>query len=151
MNNRRKRILKSITLIILIGSLFSQTIASQTIYIDVKKSGEANDKTIPSTLPINFNDPTYPLTPDAQKLVSEPRLALTTPPLQSTQEPYHRTSDPLILYVDDDNIQGPWDGTLEHPYRRIQQGLNAANPGDTIYVFIGIYHEYFSIDLPDIS
>jgi parallel beta-helix repeat protein len=151
MNNRRKRILKSITLIILISSLFSQPITSQTTPIQVKKLKEANETTTPPILPTEFHDLSYPLTPDDQTFPSEPQLALTTtPPLQSTQEIY-RTSDPVTLYVDDDNIQGPWDGTLEHPYRRIQQGLNAAHPGDTIYVFSGIYHEYFSIDLPDIS
>jgi hypothetical protein len=24
-----------------------------------------------------------------------------------------------IIYVDDDNTSGPWDGTLEHPYNHI--------------------------------
>jgi len=28
------------------------------------------------------------------------------------------------IYVDDDNIQGPWYGTLEHPYQHVQDGLN---------------------------
>ena len=27
------------------------------------------------------------------------------------------------IYVDDDNISGPWDGTSEHPYRFIQQAI----------------------------
>ena len=28
------------------------------------------------------------------------------------------------IYVDDDNTAGPWDGTLEHPYQHIQDGVN---------------------------
>jgi len=50
------------------------------------------------------------------------------------------------IYVDDDNTMGPWDGTLEHPYRYIEDGVNASKNGDTVYVFNGIYHnEFFEI------
>ncbi len=45
------------------------------------------------------------------------------------------------IYVDDDNIYGPWDGTLLHPYRHIQDGINNAQKGDTVYVFNGLYYE----------
>lgn len=45
----------------------------------------------------------------------------------------------IIIYVDDDNIQGPWDGTLEHPYQNIQDGIDNASPDDTVYVFKGLY------------
>jgi parallel beta-helix repeat protein len=41
-----------------------------------------------------------------------------------------------IIYVDDDNINGPWDGSEEHPYREIQQGINNAYEGYT-----GFYNE----------
>jgi len=34
-----------------------------------------------------------------------------------------------IIYVDDDNFLGPWDGTLEHPYQFIRDGVAAADPG----------------------
>jgi len=51
-----------------------------------------------------------------------------------------------ILYVDDDNIEGPWDGTQEHPYQHIQDAVNAAKNGDAIYVSIGIYYEHIFID-----
>jgi len=51
-----------------------------------------------------------------------------------------------IIYVDDDNIEGPWDGTLEHPYYFVQDGVEAANPGDTVYVFSGLY-EYQYIEI----
>ncbi len=46
-----------------------------------------------------------------------------------------------IVYVDDDNITGPWDGTIEHPYRFIQQAIDNATDGDTIFVKNGVYNE----------
>ena len=45
------------------------------------------------------------------------------------------------IYVDDDNTAGPWDGSQEHPYNKIQDGINASENGDTVYVFNGIYYE----------
>ncbi len=50
-----------------------------------------------------------------------------------------------IIYVDDDNTSGPWDGTLKHPYRFIQQAIDNASDGDTIFVFNGIYYEDITI------
>ncbi len=42
-----------------------------------------------------------------------------------------------IIYVDDDNTSGPWDGTVEHPYQYIQDGIDNAVAGDTILVLAG--------------
>jgi len=44
-----------------------------------------------------------------------------------------------IIYVDDNNINGPWDGTLEHPYRYIEDAIDNAIDGDTIRVYSGVY------------
>ena len=45
------------------------------------------------------------------------------------------------IYVDDSNAGGPWDGTLEHPYQHIQEGIVHSGWDDTVYVFNGIYYE----------
>jgi len=45
------------------------------------------------------------------------------------------------IYVDDDNTDGPWDGTLEHPYRHIQDAIDVASDGDTIFAYSGTYSE----------
>jgi parallel beta-helix repeat protein len=46
-----------------------------------------------------------------------------------------------IIYVDDDNTEGPWEGTEEHPYQYIQDALDVSQNGETIFVFNGIYQE----------
>ncbi len=44
-----------------------------------------------------------------------------------------------IIYVDDDNTQGPWDGTLDYPYKEIWKGVDVSSDGDTVYVLNGTY------------
>ncbi|MBU0497084.1 MAG: right-handed parallel beta-helix repeat-containing protein [Candidatus Thermoplasmatota archaeon] len=51
-----------------------------------------------------------------------------------------------IIYVDDDNTQGPWNGTQEHPYQTIQDGIHHAYEGWTIYVYNGTYNEHVIIN-----
>jgi nitrous oxidase accessory protein len=55
-------------------------------------------------------------------------------------------SKPKIIYVDGDNVQGPWDGTRLHPYRLIQDGIDHASSGDTIFVFSYTYAENIVIN-----
>lgn len=49
------------------------------------------------------------------------------------------------LYVDDDNTNGPWDGTMNHPFHFIQDAIDNASSGNNIFVFNGIYKEYIKI------
>ena len=50
------------------------------------------------------------------------------------------------IYVDDDNTAGPWDGTIEHPYQFIQDGVDNAQNDDTVFVFNGTYFENVMIN-----
>lgn len=51
-----------------------------------------------------------------------------------------------IIYVNDDNTSGPWDGSIEHPYETIQDGIDQAVAGDWVFVHTGIYKENIIID-----
>lgn len=51
-----------------------------------------------------------------------------------------------IIYVDCNNKKGPWDGSFEKPFRKIQNGINTANEKDTVFVFNGTYYENIIID-----
>ena len=76
-------------------------------------------------------------------------LTITNMTVMSTQLEPENTTLPLnkrTIYVDDGNKEGPWDGTMEHPYRHIQNGVVAASDGDIIYVFSGEYYENIVVD-----
>jgi nitrous oxidase accessory protein len=59
----------------------------------------------------------------------------------SIEDSYQKT-----IYVDDDNFLGPHDGTIDHPFRKIQDGVDGSNDGDTVFVFNGTYYENIIID-----
>ncbi len=44
------------------------------------------------------------------------------------------TAPPVIVYVDDSNTTGIEDGSKAHPFDTIQEGINAAAPGEEVHV-----------------
>ena len=64
--------------------------------------------------------------------------------LIATMIPLNATSNPIqnnIIYVDDDNIYGPWDGSIEYPFKYVQDGINKSLSGDIVFVNNGYYVE----------
>ncbi len=51
-----------------------------------------------------------------------------------------------ILYVDDDNTEGPWDGSKENPYKNISDAIDKAYKGWTVFVKNGTYEENLVIN-----
>lgn len=52
------------------------------------------------------------------------------------------TANPCpAVMVDCNNTTGPWQGTIEHPYQKIQDAFDAAGGGSTILVAPGVYRE----------
>lgn len=74
--------------------------------------------------------------------------ALGTKESQEGQELQFHAIPYANIYVDDNNTQGPWDGTYEHPYKTISDGIAAASNNDTVFVFSGTYNENLYINKP---
>lgn len=49
------------------------------------------------------------------------------------------------LFVDDDNIAGPWDGTQQYPFKDITTALINALDGDIVFVCNGTYNERLNV------
>jgi parallel beta-helix repeat protein len=73
-------------------------------------------------------------------LIAVLMLLLSMHPISGMMQTTQKT-----IYVDDDNINGPWDGSMEHPYQYIQDGIDAGMDGDMILVSNGIYREMLLI------
>ena len=52
-------------------------------------------------------------------------------------------------YSSSDNILDPWNGTPEHPYQTIKDGLIVAKKGETVVIQEGTYHITESLIVPD--
>ncbi len=51
-----------------------------------------------------------------------------------------------LFFVDDDNTQGPWQGTIDYPYQYIHDGVDHTGRNDDVYVWNGTYTDSFEID-----
>jgi parallel beta-helix repeat protein len=72
---------------------------------------------------------------------------LASSPVYNSQNPFSSRDVPKrIIYVDDSNILGPWDGTSEHPFQHIRDGVNASVDNDMIYIYNGTYNETLLIN-----
>jgi parallel beta-helix repeat protein len=68
---------------------------------------------------------------------------------RSDEKSSQPTSADKIIYVDANNTEGPWDGTLEHPFQCISDAIEVVENNDTIYIFNGQYPESFDFDFED--
>jgi len=52
------------------------------------------------------------------------------------------------IFVDMNNANGPWDGTEEHPFKKINDGVRIAGANDEVFVKYGLYLERVYITKP---
>ena len=54
----------------------------------------------------------------------------------------HAETSPRTVYIDAYNVGDPYeDGSYDHPFDRIQEGVDVVSPGDSIMVASGVYRE----------
>ena len=67
------------------------------------------------------------------------------PALEGMEQRALLTSGPSTVFVDAHAVGTP-DGTKQHPYPTIQQGVNVASPGGTVIVAAGLYNESVTVN-----
>ena len=65
--------------------------------------------------------------------------------------PQRVNADSTFIFVDDNNIDGPWDGSQTFPYQNVTSGLEKANSGEILFVFEGVYIENLFLNIKKIS
>jgi parallel beta-helix repeat protein len=68
-------------------------------------------------------------------------ISLAHPVAQKGKNDTYELPTKNTIYVDDNNTQGPWGGSYDHPYQYINDGVLHATDDDTVYVFNGVYNE----------
>jgi len=51
-----------------------------------------------------------------------------------------------IIFVDKNNTEGPWEGSIDHPFQNISEAIIKAKNGDIIYVLNGTYQEQITVN-----
>lgn len=111
-----------------------------------------NDHVVPEIQPGDHNVLVQPW--DISELAGKKSLIIQIDPNDDVDEAFELNNQAGIkviifsdvTYVDAENTEGPWDGTFEHPYRILQDGVDSVIPDGTVYVSNGTYVENIVID-----
>ena len=74
-------------------------------------------------------------------LFSSTNIIVTSNRQNKTNDIFELSTKNTIIYIDDNNTQGPWDGSYVHPFQYIYEGILHATDGDTVFLFNGLYKE----------
>ena len=78
--------------------------------------------------------------------ISSFSMSVAMSPESDSCQDFTKSSVSRTLYVDDNNTNGPWNGTLEYPYQHINDALGNSSDGDMVFVFNGTYTEHVRIE-----